>query len=40
VDGADGVKIRPEHVHRALRTLAGVDEARFPLPGDVLPLFG
>jgi uncharacterized protein (DUF1501 family) len=40
VDGADGVKIRPEHVHRALRTLAGVDEALFPLPGDVLPLFG
>jgi uncharacterized protein (DUF1501 family) len=40
VDGADGVKLRPEHIHRALRSLAGVDETAFPLPGDVLPLFG
>jgi uncharacterized protein (DUF1501 family) len=40
VDGTDGVKIRPEHVHRALRKLAGVDESLFPLPGDALALFG
>ena len=40
VDGTDGVKIRPEHVHHALRRLAGVDESQFPLPGDALALFG
>lgn len=40
VDGTDGVRIRPEHVHHALRKLAGVDESSYPLPGDALPLFG
>lgn len=40
VDGTDGVRIRPEHVHHALRQLAGVDETLFPLPGNALPLFG
>jgi hypothetical protein len=41
-DGVDGVKIRPEHVHHALRTLAGLGEAAdaYPLPGQALPLFG
>lgn len=38
-EGTDGVKIRPEHIHQALRRLAGVDEALFPLPGEALPLF-
>lgn len=40
VDGTDGVRIRPEHVHHALRQLAGVDDALYPLPGQALPLFG
>jgi uncharacterized protein (DUF1501 family) len=40
VDGADGVRIRPEHVHHALRQVAGLDDGEFPLPGDALPLFG
>lgn len=40
VDGTDGVRIRPEHVHHAFRQLAGVDEALYPLPGNALPLFG
>lgn len=40
VDGTDGVKLRPEHVHHALRTLAGIDESLFPLAHDTLPLFG
>jgi len=39
-----GVKIGPEHVHRALRRLAGVHEhelaVRYALPGADLPLFG
>lgn len=39
-----GVVIRPEHVHRALRRVAGVqDDAlleRYPLPGEDLALFG
>ena len=39
VDGADGVRIRPEHVHHALRGLAGVDGEAYPLPGQALPLF-
>jgi hypothetical protein len=41
VDGTDGVKIRPEHIHHALRSLAGIDESAtsFPLPFDTLPLF-
>lgn len=39
-DGTDGVRIRPEHVHHALRQLAGVDDSLFPLPGNALPLFG
>lgn len=40
----DGVRIRPEHIHRALRKLAQIDgadvSAQFPLPGQDLPLFG
>jgi uncharacterized protein (DUF1501 family) len=39
VDGTDGVRIRPEHIHHALRQLAGVDDATYPLPGEALPLF-
>lgn len=39
-DGVDGVRIRPEHIHHALRGLAGLDNSEFPLPGDALPLFG
>ncbi|MGD8858468.1 MAG: DUF1501 domain-containing protein [Myxococcales bacterium] len=39
-----GVKIGPEHVHHALRELAGLDDheltAGYPLPGEPLPLFG
>jgi len=38
-----GVKITPAGIHRALRQLAGIApelEQRFPLSGDVLPLFG
>jgi uncharacterized protein (DUF1501 family) len=37
-----GVKITPAAIHRALRNLAGIDQAlqtRFPLFGDDLPLF-
>jgi hypothetical protein len=40
VDGTDGVSIRPEHVHHALRAVAGIDGGAYPLPGDPLPLFG
>lgn len=40
VDGTDGVRIRPEHVHHALRALAGIDGGPYPLPGDPLALFG
>ena len=40
VDGTDGVRIRPEHVHHALRAVAGIDADAYPLPGDPLPLFG
>lgn len=40
VDGTDGVRIRPEHVHHALRAVAGIDGGAYPLPGDPLPLFG
>lgn len=40
----DGVRIRPEHIHRALRKVAGVEGTEvaqlFPLPGEDLPLFG
>jgi uncharacterized protein (DUF1501 family) len=39
VDGVDGVRIRPEHVHHALRQVAGVDDSLYPLPGNTLPLF-
>lgn len=39
VDGVDGVRIRPEHVHHALRQVAGVDDSLYPLPGNALPLF-
>jgi uncharacterized protein (DUF1501 family) len=39
VDGTDGVRIRPEHVHHALRGVAGLDNSEFPLPGEALPLF-
>ncbi|WP_373046855.1 DUF1501 domain-containing protein [Vulgatibacter sp.] len=39
----DGVRIKPAHVHRALRRLAGIEGADgsygFPLPGEDLPLF-
>ncbi len=42
VDGSDGVRLRPEHVHHALRRLAGIDESTsaFPLPHETLALFG
>jgi uncharacterized protein (DUF1501 family) len=40
VDGTDGVRIRPEHVHHSLRQVAGLDNSEFPLPGQPLPLFG
>jgi uncharacterized protein (DUF1501 family) len=40
----DGVRVRPEHVHRALRNVATVSDSEvaksFPLPGEDLPLFG
>ena len=40
----DGIKLGPEHVHRALRAIAGMDDAPFmgeyPLPGEDLALFG
>jgi uncharacterized protein (DUF1501 family) len=39
VDGVDGIRIRPEHVHHALRQVAGVDDSLYPLPGNALPLF-
>ncbi len=39
-DGVEGVRIRPEHVHHALRGKAGIDNSEFPLPGDALALFG
>ncbi len=34
VEGSDGVKLKPQHVHRALRALAGIDDqdSGFPLP--------
>ncbi len=39
-----GIRITPEHVHRALRDLAGISgseiEQRFPLKAETLPLFG
>ena len=39
-----GVRINTNHVHKALRRLAGVDQTdaakQFPLIGDDLPLFG
>lgn len=44
VDGDAGVRLRPEHIHRALRIKAQVagteTEKAFPLPGEDLPLFG
>jgi len=44
VDGDAGVRLRPEHIHRALRVKAQVvgseAEKAFPLPGEDLPLFG
>ena len=41
-DGVDGVKLKPEHVHHALRVLAGIDESvtPYPLAHETLPLFG
>jgi hypothetical protein len=37
-----GVALKPEHLHRALRRLAGVEDTalvrQFPLPGEDLPL--
>jgi hypothetical protein len=40
---SSGVRLRPAHVHRALRRLAGIDEStaaqRFPLEAEDLPLF-
>ena len=43
-NSSDGVRIRPEHIHRALRNVSGITgsdvEAKFPLPGEDLPLFG
>jgi len=40
----NGTRIKPVHVHRALRRLAGIDgtetAAGFPVKGDDLPLFG
>lgn len=40
----NGVRIKPAHVHRALRRLAGIESAetaaRFPIYEDDLPLFG
>ena len=39
-----GIRINTNHVHKALRRLAGVDQSdaakQFPLPGDDLPIFG
>jgi hypothetical protein len=37
-----GVKITPAVIHRALRTVAGIDpdlQARFPIVGEDVPLF-
>ncbi len=41
-DGVDGLRIRPEHIHHALRGIAGITEVAggFPLPGNPLALFG
>ena len=43
-DAKKGVRITPEHIHKALRGLAGITgqelELRFPLSIDPLPLFG
>lgn len=40
----NGIRIKPSHVHRSLRRLAGVDQGdvagRFPIYEDALPLFG
>ncbi|MEZ4226955.1 MAG: DUF1501 domain-containing protein [Polyangiaceae bacterium] len=40
----DGVRIRPEHIHRALRSVATIADSEvaqsFPLPGEDLSLFG
>jgi uncharacterized protein (DUF1501 family) len=40
----DGVVLSPEHVHRALRKLAGIAggelDRDFPISGESLPLFG
>lgn len=39
-----GLRLKPGHVHRALRRLAGIEEAdatlRFPIGDEALPLFG
>ena len=39
-----GIRINTNHVHKALRRIAGVDQSdaakAFPLPGDDLPIFG
>lgn len=44
VDGDAGVRLRPEHIHRALRNVAQVAgtelDKQFQLPGEDLPLFG
>jgi uncharacterized protein (DUF1501 family) len=42
VEGANAVKLKPQHVHHALRVLAGLDDqgSGFPLPHETLPLFG
>ncbi|AKU92005.1 DUF1501 domain-containing protein [Vulgatibacter incomptus] len=41
---ARGIRLKPVHVHRALRRLAGVDRldaaSRFPLAGEDLPILG
>jgi uncharacterized protein (DUF1501 family) len=41
---ARGIRIRPIHIHKAMRRLAGIDgsetAALFPLDGEDLPLFG
>jgi uncharacterized protein (DUF1501 family) len=39
-----GMKLKPEHVHIALRKIAGIEDdeltKKYPLPGDSLPVFG
>lgn len=44
VEGSAGVRLRPEHIHRALRVkaqVAGTElDKQFLLPGEDLPLFG